>query len=98
MANYSFNGMRLPFCVDNVINNPMPQSISTNNGMNTDLINKTSLQVMDKIIQYSAQVGIVIMLDMHSLEPGQYMSNGIRISIIFMIQTNNNPFCKWYHK
>ena len=77
MANYSFNGLRLPFCVDGVINDPMPVSVSTNNGINQDLINKTSMEVMDKVIEYCAEVGIVVMLDMHSLEANGYMQDGM---------------------
>lgn len=76
MANYSFNGLRLPFCVDGVINDPMPVSVSTN-GINEDLAGLTSMQVMDKIIAACADAGILVMLDMHSLEPNGYMQDGM---------------------
>eukprot|EP01083_Nonionella_stella_P000418 1201_1 len=45
--------------------------------MNQDLVNKTSMQVMDKIIEACADAGIIVMLDMHSLEPGGYMEDGL---------------------
>ena len=74
-ANYSFNGMRLPFSAFLALNNPMPQTIDYD--LNPGLVNLTSLQVMDKIIEYCAKDGILIMLDMHSLEPGGYMQDGL---------------------
>eukprot|EP00486_Rosalina_sp_Unknown_P005941 CAMPEP_0201564330 /NCGR_PEP_ID=MMETSP0190_2-20130828/2547_1 /ASSEMBLY_ACC=CAM_ASM_000263 /TAXON_ID=37353 /ORGANISM="Rosalina sp." /LENGTH=389 /DNA_ID=CAMNT_0047980365 /DNA_START=40 /DNA_END=1209 /DNA_ORIENTATION=+ len=76
MANYSFNGVRIPFSVYLVLNDPAPVSISYYQ-MNQDLQNLTSLQVLDVLIKAFGDAGIVVMLDMHSLEPGGYMEDGL---------------------
>lgn len=76
MANYSFNGVRIPFSVYLVLNDPEPVSISYYQ-MNQDLQNLTSLQVLDVLIRAFGDAGIVVMLDMHSLEPGGYMEDGL---------------------
>ena len=76
MGNYSLNGLRLPFSVDLVLSNPAPVSINFYQ-MNADLKGLSSLEVMDKIIEACADKGIVVMLDMHSLESGGYMQDGL---------------------
>eukprot|EP00483_Globobulimina_turgida_P008823 UN08841 len=76
MSNYSFNGLRLPFSAYLVLNDPMPVSINYYQ-MNEDLVNLSSMKVMDKIIEACAQAGIIVMLDMHSLEADGYLQDGL---------------------
>ena len=76
MKENDFNGLRLPFSVELVLSNPDPESINFYN-MNKDLQNLSALQVMDKIIEACADAGIVVMLDMHSLEPDGYLNDGL---------------------
>mmetsp|Transcript_17870 Transcript_17870/g.19901 ORF Transcript_17870/g.19901 Transcript_17870/m.19901 type:complete len:393 (+) Transcript_17870:14-1192(+) len=72
-----FNAMRLPFYLELVLNNTtMPDSINYYN-MNEDLKNLTSMQVLDKIIDYAGQNGILIMLDLHSFLGGTFMQDGL---------------------
>ena len=87
MANYSFNGLRLPFSAYLVLNDPDPTSINFYE-MNEDLQNLSSLQVMDKIIDAFADSGIVVMLDMHSLEPDGYMEDGLWYDSSYSNTTN----------
>jgi endoglucanase len=82
LASNQFNAVRLPFSLDMVLGNPNPSSISygycTNNvNCNKDLQGLSSLQVMDKIINYMGSKGILVMLDMHSFAPDAYASNGL---------------------
>ena len=77
IANYSFNALRLPFSCEIVLNDPMPQTIQIDSAMNSDLANLTSMQVMDVIIKACGDAGILVMLDMHSLEAGGYMQDGL---------------------
>ena len=76
MTNYSFNAIRIPFSCEMVINNPIPSSIDTYQ-MNEDLVNKTALECLDIFVKAFADAGIVIMLDMHSLENDGYMQDGL---------------------
>ena len=76
LANYSFNALRIPFSVQMVQTNPIPNSITTYQ-MNTDLANLTSLEVLDKIIYALGEKGILVMLDMHSLEHDGYITDGL---------------------
>ena len=68
--------MRVPFSVQGVETNPIPNSITTYQ-MNQDLVNLTSLQVLDKIVSAAGDYGILIMLDMHSLQHDGYMEDGL---------------------
>ena len=45
--------------------------------MNGDLVNLTSLQVLDKIIEYAGELGMVVMLDLHSFKAGTFMEDGL---------------------
>mmetsp|Transcript_95231 Transcript_95231/g.116600 ORF Transcript_95231/g.116600 Transcript_95231/m.116600 type:complete len:402 (+) Transcript_95231:37-1242(+) len=76
MKNYSFNAIRIPFSCEGVINNPIPNSINFYQ-MNQDLQNLTSLQVLDKMITALGDAGILVLLDMHSLETGGYLEDGL---------------------
>lgn len=76
MANNSFNALRIPFSVQMVQTNPIPNSITTYQ-MNQDLANLTALEVMDKLITALGEAGILVMLDMHSLEHDGYLQDGL---------------------
>jgi aryl-phospho-beta-D-glucosidase BglC (GH1 family) len=82
LANNSFNGVRIPFSLDLVINNPNPNTISygycsNNANCNADLKGLTSLQILDKMIAYMGTKGMLVMLDMHSFEPDGASNNGL---------------------
>lgn len=82
LAKNKFNAVRLPFALDMVMNNPIPTSInfgscSNDRSCNLDLRGLSSLDVMDKIINYMGTKGIVVMLDMHSFKADDYSSNGL---------------------
>lgn len=59
-----YNTLRLPYSDDILKPGTMPNSINFNN-MNTDLQGLDSLQVLDKIVDYSGQIGLKIILDRH---------------------------------
>ncbi len=67
--------MRLPFSVE-LIQNPNAQPGSINYYANPSLQGLSSIQVMDKLIEEAGNRGILIMLDMHSLEADGYMQVG----------------------
>ena len=77
VAQNGFNAIRLPFHLDLVLNDKSPNGINYGAGANSDLQGLNSLQVMDKIIQAAASRGIVIMLDLHSFAPDQFMADGM---------------------
>jgi endoglucanase len=71
-----YNVIRLPFSDAVLQSGVMPTSI--NYSLNPDLVNLTSLQVMDKIIAGAGQRGIKIILDNHrSTAGGGPESNGL---------------------
>ncbi|OZJ05868.1 Endoglucanase E1 [Bifiguratus adelaidae] len=63
-SNYSlnYNTIRLPYCND-IFKGTMPSGIDYN--ANPDLVNLTSLEVMDKIINYGGSIGLRFILDRH---------------------------------
>ncbi len=63
-----YNVIRLPFSDAVLQPGVMPTSIDYN--LNPDLVNLTSLQVMDKLIVGAGQRGIKIILDNHRSTPG----------------------------
>ena len=67
LVKYKFNAIRLPFCVDGVNENPMPPKNIIDYNYNPELINMTSLQVYDFIIEQAGNRGLLVMLDMHRL-------------------------------
>lgn len=82
LAKYKFNAVRLPFSLDMILKNPVPTSIQfgycqNDHNCNLDLKGLTSLEVMDKIINYMGTKGIVVLLDLHSFEPDAFSSNGL---------------------
>jgi len=76
LKNNGFNGIRVPFYLELVLNDAKPNSI-TFYQMNADLQNLTSLQVLDKVVAAAAERGILIMLDLHSFLPGTFMEDGL---------------------
>lgn len=80
--NNSFNALRIPFYLDLLLKDPIPQSIEfgycqTNPKCNLDLKGLTSLQVLDVMVAACAKRNIYIMFDMHSFEPDAYQANGL---------------------
>ena len=64
MKSLGYNTIRLPYSDDIFKPGTMPNSINFNQ-MNTDLQGLTSLQVMDKIVDYAGSIGLKIILDRH---------------------------------
>jgi len=64
-----------------VLNDAVPSSIndycSNNHTCNHDIINKTSLQVLDRLVQAAADRGLLIMFDLHSFKAGTFMQDGL---------------------
>jgi endoglucanase len=78
VANLGFNIIRVPLNAQLVAawaagNSPMPSSVNTYQ-MNDYLVGKNSLEVLDIAIDYCGQIGLKIMLDMHSIAPDGYMN------------------------
>ena len=68
-----YNVVRVPFSNQMVESPIVPSNISYNNGsgsINGDLAGLNSLQVLDKIIAYSGQIGLRVILDNHRSEAG----------------------------
>jgi len=76
LSSNGFNGIRVPFYLDLVIKDAQPNSINFYQ-MNADLQNLTSLQVLDKVISAAADLGLLIMLDLHSFQAGTFMQDGL---------------------
>eukprot|EP01084_Bolivina_argentea_P105505 188936_1 len=66
LVSNNYNAIRLPFCVDMINNNPMPNN-TINYNINPELKGMSALQVYDFIIQQAGNRGLLIMLDMHRL-------------------------------
>jgi endoglucanase len=68
-----YNVIRVPFSNEMVETNPVPTALSFSNAsgpINTDLQGRTSLQILDKIINYAGSIGLSIILDNHRSEAG----------------------------
>src|SRR5262245_39762754 len=65
-----FNTVRLPFCNQAFDPGSMPNSINFNLPSNPELQGLNALQIMDKIIAYSGQIGLRIILDRHPPDAG----------------------------
>lgn len=82
-----FNSIRMPWSNEIMANNGNvnPSSITIGgtdpvdgtNPMNNDLTGLTSLQVMDKIVNYAGSIGLKIMLDNHSREADGYLNEDL---------------------
>jgi endoglucanase len=64
-----YNSIRLPYS-DDIFKNQIVQGINQSNGMNADLTNLTSLQIMDKLIDYGGSIGLKFILDRHRPDSG----------------------------
>ncbi|MER5948461.1 cellulase family glycosylhydrolase [Streptomyces sp. NPDC001904] len=64
MKSLGYNTIRMPYS-DDIFKNTVPNGITYSNGLNTDLKDLTSLQVMDKIVDYAGSIGLKIVLDRH---------------------------------
>jgi len=76
LSSNGFNAIRVPFYLELALNDATPTGISTS-GMNTDLVGLSSLQVMDKIVAAAAARGLLIVLDLHSFQPGTFIQNNV---------------------
>lgn len=68
MVSLGFNTIRLPFSNDALDSGRMPNAIDYN--INPDLQGLTSLQVLDRIVEYAGEVGLRIILDNHRIHAG----------------------------
>ena len=59
-----YNTLRLPYS-DDIFKGTQPTSLNTSGGMNADLVGLNSLQVMDKLVNYSGTIGLKVILDRH---------------------------------
>jgi len=70
MKSLGYNTIRLPYSDDILKPGTMPNSINFYQ-MNTDLQGLTSLQVMDKIVNYAGSIGLKVILDRHRPDASQ---------------------------
>jgi len=70
MKSLGYNTIRLPYSDDILKSGTMPNSINFYQ-MNTDLQGLTSLQVMDKIVNYAGSIGLKVILDRHRPDASQ---------------------------
>ena len=78
-----FNCIRLPFCDRMLEPGAMPNGISAtgsdpfrgirNGPINQELIGKTSLEILDIIIEGCGKLGLKVILDNHSRNPDAYI-------------------------
>jgi aryl-phospho-beta-D-glucosidase BglC (GH1 family) len=64
-----FNTIRIPFSSESLDPGKMPNDF-INFGVNPDLQGLTSLQILDKIVDYAGQIGLRIILDHHRSDAG----------------------------
>ncbi|MEU3462757.1 cellulase family glycosylhydrolase [Streptomyces sp. NPDC006733] len=64
MKSTGYNTIRLPYS-DDIFKGTVPSGINTSGGMNADLPGLTSLQIMDKLVNYAGSVGLKVILDRH---------------------------------
>ncbi len=63
MAQLGFNTIRVPFTGDSL--RPGAQATSINSDSNPDLVGLSPMQILDKVVGYSGQKGMRIILDRH---------------------------------
>ncbi len=63
-----YNVVRIPFSNEMVETNPVPSNY--NSDVNPDLVGLSSLEILDKIIDYAGQIGLRVILDNHRSEAG----------------------------
>lgn len=93
-----FNCIRLPYCDRMLEPGAMPASISAmgsdpfrgiqNGPINQELTGKTSLEILDIIIQGCGQLGLKVILDNHARNPDGYM-------VEMLWATETVPEAKW---
>ena len=69
-----FNTLRIPFS-NSIFENSIVTEI--NEEMNPDLKGLTSLEILDKIVDYSGQIGIRIILDRHTNKPDNHLTEDL---------------------
>jgi endoglucanase len=72
-----FNFIRMPFYLELMLNDAVPDPSFLDLNLNPEFRNKTSLEIMDIIIGGLKENGILVMPDMHSFVPGTYMEDGL---------------------
>ncbi len=75
MKSLGFNTIRIPFSED--IFNPANVPNGINYNLNPDLQGLSSLQILDKVVDYAGQLGMKIILDNHSAMAGDYANEGV---------------------
>jgi aryl-phospho-beta-D-glucosidase BglC (GH1 family) len=70
MKQLGFNTIRLPF--SNAIFDPANAPNGINYNLNADLQGLSSLQILDKIVDYAGRIGLRIILDHHSARPDDH--------------------------
>jgi len=68
-----YNSIRIPYSNQMVEANPKPVNISFSNStgpINTDLQGLTSLEILDKIVDFAGAIGLRVILDNHRSEAG----------------------------
>ncbi|WP_297507548.1 glycoside hydrolase family 5 protein [Thermococcus sp.] len=75
-----FNALRLPFCSESIRPGTKPAPGMINYTLNPDLRNLTSLEIMERIVEYSNRIGLYVLLDYHrigckEIEPLWYTKN-----------------------
>jgi len=68
MVDVGFDTIRLPFSLQNAQPGWMPRDI--NYSLNSDLIGLSSLQILDKVVDYAGILGMKIILDCHRSSSG----------------------------
>lgn len=86
-----YNTIRLPFSNQMIRDDRVPSAISFNSSagpINQDLQGLTSLQILDKIVEYAGTAGLKIVLDNHRSEAGNSAEqNGLWYTADFPEQT-----------
>jgi endoglucanase len=73
VKSFGYNTLRIPFSDQMVEGSKVPNQISffgQNGPINTDLQGLTSMQILDKIINYAGSSGLKVILDNHRSEDG----------------------------
>lgn len=73
VKSFGYNTIRIPFSDQMVEGSKVPNQISffgQNGPINTDLQGLTSMQILDKIINYAGSLGLKVILDNHRSEDG----------------------------
>lgn len=70
MAGMGFNTIRIPFCGEIIQNNTTPPASAYDEELNPDFVGKTSLEILDMVIDYCATKGLYVVLDHHRGKAG----------------------------